>query len=301
MMSNLNHVPYLNRLEACLTKLINHANIPAPEIKKSMHYCLFPGGKRLRPLLAYFAGEITNAPIESLDYIASAIEMTHCYSLVHDDLPAMDDDDIRRGKPSCHKAFNEATAIQTGDALQAFAIEILLENLPRYLSPEQTIDVSRQLLKASGPSGMVSGQTLDLLKLSLNNISETEIKEIHQLKTARLIEACINMSIAAGMPNKTEQIALKGFAKHFGLLYQMQDDYLDRYQSEKLKKGRSSDMANNKTTYATIMSEQALLEQIKSHYNHAKDALQSLNLSTSHLPNLLSDFHQHLNVPDNLS
>lgn len=284
---------YLSRLESCLLNLLNQAHIPAPEVHQSMHYCLFPGGKRLRPLLAYFTGEITNAPIQSLDFIASAIEMTHCYSLVHDDLPAMDDDDIRRGKPSCHKAFDEATAILTGDALQAFAIEILLEGLPQYISAEQVIAVAQILLKASGPSGMVSGQSLDLSKLNSKNVAESEIREIHQLKTARLIEACVQMPTVAGEPSDVEKSALDQFSKHFGLLYQMQDDYMDRYQSEKLKKGRSSDLANDKTTYASIMPEKELFEQIKSHYHHAQAALDLMGAKAQNLTGLLQHFKQH--------
>lgn len=292
---------YLSRLESCLLKLINQAHIPASDVLKSMHYCLFPGGKRLRPLLAYLTGEITNAPIQCLDFIASAIEMTHCYSLVHDDLPAMDDDDIRRGKPSCHKAFDEATAILTGDALQAFAIEILLEGLPQYLSAQQVIAVTQILLKASGPSGMVSGQSLDLSKLNSKNVAEPEIREIHQLKTARLIEACVQMPTVAGTPSDIEQSALEQFSQHFGLLYQMQDDYMDRYQSEKLKKGRSSDLENDKTTYASIMSEKELFAQIKSHYHHAQAALDLMDEKAKSLSALLQHFQQHLTTSETLT
>ena len=297
-MSDLHHKNYLNRIDSHLSDLIQQTFIPSAEIKDAINYSLFPGGKRLRPLLVYYAGEITKAPIQSLDYIASAIEMTHCYSLIHDDLPAMDNDDMRRGKLSCHKFFSESTAILTGDALQALAIEVLLKYLPNYLNATKVIEVSKVLLNASGPSGMVSGQALDLSKLSLKNVSESEIIAIHRLKTSYLIQACIQMSIIAGEPSEDEQQQLEVFANHFGLLYQMQDDYMDKYQSEKLKKGRSSDLQNDKTTYATIMSESELYQKILMHFEKAQMALKNLGCKSQNLFSLLNYFHQYLTTSE---
>ena len=135
---------YIERHEKILNDLINKIEIPAPRIKEAMIYVLFPGGKRLRPTLVYLCGELIDAPLQSLDLIAAAIEFTHCYSLVHDDLPAMDNDDFRRGKPSCHRAFDEATAILVGDALQSLAIEILVTELPHSLSLDKVIKTMKQ-------------------------------------------------------------------------------------------------------------------------------------------------------------
>jgi farnesyl diphosphate synthase len=273
-MSDADPIDYASRHEHLLRHIVENTSIPADNIKQSILYSLFPGGKRLRPMLVYLCGELTKAPIESLDYIAIAIELTHCYSLIHDDLPAMDDDDMRRGKPSCHKQFGEATAILAGDGMQALAIEILLTHLPKYLSAQQVVAVTQALVNASGPSGMVSGQSLDLTELSNPNLTEKKLCTIHQLKTGRLIKACMLTAIAAGDSEvEQESIALKAFADHFGLLFQMQDDYLDCYHNHLLGKGRSSDDANDKRTYANLFEKNMLDELIQAQYTYVFEAL----------------------------
>jgi len=267
----INH--YLSRHERLLNDLINRSDVPAPRIKEAIYYSLFPGGKRLRPLLVYLCGQLIAVNIETLDTIAAAIELTHCYSLVHDDLPAMDNDDLRRGKPSCHRAFDEATAILVGDGMQALAIDILLSYLPKNLPMPQVIAVTRELTKACGPAGMVSGQSLDLTELTNPEVSESALREIHLLKTGKLILACIDMVLAAGNPAPNKANALRQFAGHLGLVFQMQDDYLDQYGSVKLGKGRASDIANQKKTFAALYSQQELLTLIKNHYQQAEQAL----------------------------
>ena len=154
---------YKERHERVLHDLIEQADIPAERIREAMIYTLFPGGKRMRPMLVYLCGELLEIDLKTLDIIAAAIELIHCYSLVHDDLPAMDDDDTRRNKPSCHRAFDEATAILVGDGMQALAIDILLQYLPQSLPAAQIIAITHELIKACGPSGMVSGQSLILI------------------------------------------------------------------------------------------------------------------------------------------
>lgn len=265
---------YVQRHEAFLKQIINNSSIPAATISAAINYSLFPGGKRIRPILVYLTGALLNLKLEVLDVIAAAIELTHCYSLIHDDLPAMDNDDLRRGKPSCHKAFDEATAILAGDGIQGLAIEVLLTHLSELLQPTQVIAVTTQLVKASGISGMVSGQSLDLSELANASIGEEQLREIHYLKTGRLIAACIEMVLAVKSTPEIYQTALRAYASHIGLVFQMQDDYLDHYAPAKLLgKGRSSDIANQKTTFATLFSKNKLEEKISKHYQSALNAL----------------------------
>ena len=262
------------RHEKVLQKLLHSADIPAPILREAIAYALFPGGKRLRPLLVYLCGELLDVNPNTLDIIAASIEYMHCYSLVHDDLPAMDDDDQRRGRPSCHRAFDEATAILVGDGMQALAVDLLLTHLPQSQPLPDVIQITHILLKACGPAGMVSGQSLDLSELAKPNISEQQLRDIHHLKTGQLITACIDMVLAAGNPPPLFMTALRQFAHHLGLVFQMQDDYLDRYDATKtLGKGRSSDAMNQKITFANLYTQDELYDLITEHYQLAYLAL----------------------------
>lgn len=264
----------VSRHEKILQDLLDQTDIPAPRIREAILYSLFPGGKRLRPVLVYLCGQLLETNLSTLDMIAAAIELTHGYSLIHDDLPAMDNDDLRRGKPTCHRAFDEATAILAGDAMQILAIDTLLSHLPRTLSMQQVIDVTQELVKASGPAGMISGQSLDLSELANPNISETTLRKIHLLKTGRMISACINMVLAAGNATPLDTSSLRQFADHLGLVFQMQDDYLDQYsETDILGKGRASDAANQKTTFATLYNKGELSRLIDQHFQYAQEAL----------------------------
>lgn len=267
---------YQERHERVLQDLITQQQIPAAQLKDAMSYVLFSGGKRIRPLLVYTCGELFSLPLVSLDILAAAIEMMHTYSLVHDDLPAMDNDDLRRGRPTCHRAFDEATAILVGDGLQAYSIEVLTNHLPKLLDAQQIISIIQELVQACGPAGMVSGQSLDLSMLKDPDISSTHLEHIHQLKTGRLILACINTVLTAAQAPTQEVSALRQFGHHLGILFQMQDDYLDQFgQENALGKGRSSDLANQKQTYANVCSQTALAELIN---NHVAQAEQSLDI-----------------------
>ncbi|MDP1601873.1 MAG: polyprenyl synthetase family protein [Legionella sp.] len=273
-MNNDKIIQYLAHHENILHEALKNTDIPAKRIKDAMNYALFPAGKRLRPILVYLCGEILEIKPECLGIIAAAIELTHCYSLVHDDLPAMDNDDYRRGRLSCHRAFDEATAILVGDGMQALAIELLLTELPKFLSAEQVIVITRELVNASGPAGMVSGQSLDLSELSKPYLKEKELRTIHSLKTGKLIAACINTVLAASSFRDTKKDALRDYARHFGLVFQMQDDYLDKYAAaDILGKGRASDSANKKITFANLYDQATLSELITRHFQLAKDAL----------------------------
>ncbi len=294
-MNNSHIDKYQTRHEKILRDLVNQADIPAHRIKDAMLYTLFPAGKRLRPMLVYLCGELLQTHIHSLDIIAVAIELMHTFSLVHDDLPAMDNDDYRRGRPSCHRAFDEATAILVGDGMQALSIDILLSELPKSLSMAQIVAVTKELVSACGPSGMVSGQSLDMSELSQLAIQEEQLRQIHLLKTGKLILACINMVLAASQPTERYDISwpnqvesLQSFGLHLGLLFQMQDDYLDRFgQSDLLGKGRSSDSANQKQTFATLCDQATLLEHIQHHLHQAQQSLISFGEQAKHLHQLL--------------
>lgn len=265
---------YLQRHEQFLEHIINDANIPAEKIHQALHYSIFPGGKRIRPILIYLIGTLNQVDLKILDVIAAAVELTHCYSLIHDDLPAMDNDDFRRGKPSCHKAFDEATAILVGDGLQALAIELLINHLRPLVTAEKSLNITLELVKASGINGMVSGQSLDLSELAKPTISVTELTHIHNLKTGKLISACVEMVLAAKPIQESLANALRAYAGHLGLVFQMHDDYLDRYASaQQSGKNRSSDLANQKTTFATLFSKEQLQQKITSLYQQALQQL----------------------------
>lgn len=275
---------YQARHERSLQRVLQEADVPAARLREAMIYALFPGGKRLRPCLAYLSGELLGIPVECLDIMAAAIELTHAYSLVHDDLPAMDNDDFRRGKPSCHRAFDEACAILVGDALQALAIDLLLTELPAFLPSDKVLAVTRELVHASGPAGMVSGQSLDLSELAQGKVDEVLLRRIHNLKTGRLISACVRMPLAAGSPDPVQRQALTEYADHLGLVFQMQDDYLDEYAPvTSLGKARASDSANQKTTFAALYQQQALADLINEHFARVENALTPLADAASDL------------------
>ncbi len=287
---------YLARHESMLERIILSADIPAPRIKDAFIYCLCDGGKRIRPLLVYGCGELVDADIESLDIIAAAIECMHCYSLVHDDLPAMDDDDLRRGKPSCHRAFDEATAILVGDGLQALSIDLLLSRLPNLQPSSTVLLITHELVKAAGASGMISGQSLDLSELSSPDITEQRLKDIHMLKTGRLIMACINMVLPLTHANEHIKETLRQLSTDLGLVFQMQDDYLDRYHDDgDLGKGRASDLANQKTTFANIYKKDELLTRINQYFQRIHQSLKPFPDKSQTLLTLITMLQHRIN------
>src|SRR6187551_1469943 len=178
---------YQQRIEGVLAHALEIDGAATPRLLDAMRYSTLAGGKRVRPILVYATGEALGASLEVLDAAAAAVELIHVYSLVHDDLPAMDNDDLRRGKPSCHKAYDEAIAILVGDGMQALAIALVLSRLNHLLSPSCIVSMTHELVLASGVSGMVSVQSLDLSELIKPKVTEALLKEIHHLKTGRLI------------------------------------------------------------------------------------------------------------------
>ncbi|MCX7115776.1 MAG: polyprenyl synthetase family protein [Gammaproteobacteria bacterium] len=269
----------MNHFNELLGRFIQTQTIPAARIREAIEYALFPGGKRLRPQLVYLTGEVLQLPEDILNPMALAIELMHTYSLVHDDLPAMDDDDFRRGRLSCHKAFDEATAILTGDALHALAFSSLIEGSPQTIAPSDVLNMIHILLRASGPAGMISGQSLDLSELSQKTpLPLARLNLIHHLKTAELIQACVQLPLQVCSPEKQQAMSapLLAFAQSFGLAFQMQDDYLDAYHPDKLGKGHASDQANEKQTFATLYDKPTLNRQIHEAFQGALIHLNAL-------------------------
>jgi geranylgeranyl pyrophosphate synthase len=220
-------------------------------LHRAMRYASLDGGKRFRPVLSYSAGKALGLSVDELDPIAAAIEFIHAYSLIHDDLPAMDDDDLRRGRPTCHKAFDEATAILAGDALQALAFEILASELP--FSLPNSLAVINTIARACGSIGMAGGQVLDLSAVG-RKISEQALTTMHRLKTGALITAAATTpGILSGTDGET-LTHLSSFGECIGLAFQIHDDILDvTGNSELTGKSTLADAALNKPTFPSIL------------------------------------------------
>lgn len=246
--------------DAMLLNLIEKEEIPT-KLKESMLYSLSVGGKRLRPLLVFAVLEAFGYPAQKGYSVAAALEMVHTYSLIHDDLPAMDDDDLRRGKPTNHIVFGEATAILAGDSLLTHAFKIIAED--ESLMSLQRIQLILELSKAAGPLGMVAGQILDM-EAEQHPVSLPELKEIHVRKTGRLIEfAIVSGAIISGANEELIQL-LRQYAYHIGLAFQIKDDILDvEGNTALIGKMVGSDQVNGKSTYVSLTS----LETAKSMLN----------------------------------
>lgn len=262
-------------IEHNLYELIDEIKAPQ-KLKEAMAYSLQAGGKRIRPLYTLAVLEELNVKNEDASIIASTIEMIHTYSLIHDDLPAMDDDDLRRGKPTNHIVFGEAIAILAGDALLTFAFGLLARL--RNVTAEQKIQLIDQLSLASGAEGMVGGQVLDILGEG-NSLTLAQLEEVHVNKTGALL----SFSILAGgvIGNVSEEImnALKIYAFHIGLAFQIQDDILDiEGTSEQLGKTAGKDVLSEKNTYPSILTLSGAKEQLKKQYDLAIDALEKVNM-----------------------
>lgn len=243
-----------NRVETALGQRLPDAPILPQKLHEAMRYCVLGGGKRMRPMLSYGTGQTLGLAPEGLDGVACAVEFIHVYSLIHDDLPAMDDDDLRRGKPTCHVAFDEATAILAGDALQALAFEVLANDASIAATPQNRLKMLAILAKASGSQGMVGGQAIDLQSVGTSlNLPELENMHIH--KTGALIRASVVMATLA-KPDLDPAIAtrLDNYAKCIGLSFQVKDDILDEESdTATLGKTQGKDKDNNKPTYPALL------------------------------------------------
>lgn len=238
--------------QVLLASLPNISEEPVT-LYRAMHYAVLNGGKRLRPLLVYATGETLGAHLKQLDIPACAVELIHCYSLVHDDLPAMDNDDFRRGQPTCHKAFDEATAILVGDGLQTLAFQILTQ--AEILSSAQRLTMIQHLAEACGANGMVGGQALES---TATRFDETLLKKIHALKTGALILASVQLGAIAADANTDDVKWLNDFGYYLGLAYQIQDDILDNATDKAELSFVAGIGLNNTKKYLYELREQAL-------------------------------------------
>lgn len=255
-------VYYQTRVNAALAAYLPDVEQVPQRLHQAMHYAVLNGGKRIRPLLVYATGEALNITPELLDPIACSIELIHAYSLIHDDLPAMDDDALRRGQPTCHIAFDEATAILAGDALQSLAFSVLANIKPTLIAPTQILQMLSILAKATGAAGMAGGQAIDLAATG-QQISLAELENMHSLKTGALIQACVQLAaLAAAQRADKTSVSLQTYAQCVGLAFQIQDDILDvETTTVILGKQQGADISRHKATYPQLIGLQNAKEQ----------------------------------------
>jgi farnesyl diphosphate synthase len=241
------------RAEQALDHRLPPADQSPADLHRAMRYAVLGGGKRLRPLLVYAAAQALGEDGPQLDAAACAVELIHAYSLVHDDLPAMDDDALRRGRPTCHIVFGEAMAILAGDALQALAFEILAEDTTRQTSPETGMAMLRTLGRACGAEGMAGGQALDLAAVG-QPLTLAQLEHMHACKTGALIRASVQLGALAAGGDADVLLALDEYASAVGLAFQVRDDILDvEGESTVIGKTAGKDAAAGKPTFPSII------------------------------------------------
>ena len=273
--SRLKH--YQQRVDKALDGCLPNGQAQKDKLTEAMRYSVIGGGgKRIRPAMVYAAGEAMDVDQNILDTPACAVEIIHTYSLIHDDLPAMDDDDLRRGQPTCHKAFDEATAILTGDALQAHAFEILAaSNL--HVNDSRRLEMITLLATASGSDGMAGGQAIDLAAVG-NRLTLEQLEAMHRLKTGALIKASILLGAMCSPMVTEDELAMLGrYADCIGLSFQIQDDILDVIgDTETLGKPKGSDEKMQKPTYPSILGLEASRKLALEQHQQALSHLETL-------------------------
>jgi farnesyl diphosphate synthase len=273
----------MNKLEGMASDRLNQLymgyleNTPSLELKNAMEYSLLNGGKRLRPLLIYATGAVFNAPLDNLDTAAAAVELIHTYSLIHDDLPGMDNAAMRRGRPSCHKAFGEGMAILAGDALHTFAMQIIASH-PASIKAERRLQMMTTLSHACGPFGMAAGQALDLTVMTDDSISTRVLEDIYRLKTGALLTTCVELGwLASSDEDDTNQKAMRDFGSHIGLAFQIQDDILDiEAETIDIGKPKGLDSQNHKFTYPKLHGVETAKQKVETLYQEALEAIDYL-------------------------
>ncbi len=271
-------------LETAFHQFIQQIALPKSRLLDAMQYALFNGGKRMRPLLVRLVADLYGANESDIQCASLAVECMHSYSLVHDDLPAMDDDNLRRGKPTCHIQFDEASAILAGDALQTLAFEVLCEFKMSAFASSKRLYLIKILARASGIRGMCAGQSLDLLATN-KEIELEALSHLHSLKTGALLEASVlfGANICKQVTSGDKE-NLRAFAHHIGMAFQIQDDILDVVSdTETLGKPQGSDQANNKNTFVSKLSLEGAKQELNNHHQEALHALDRLPYNTRNL------------------
>jgi farnesyl diphosphate synthase len=265
------------RADAALARVLPSADQPPVELHRAMHYAVLGGGKRLRPLLVHAAGAAFGADPARLDGLAAAVEIIHAYSLVHDDLPAMDDDSLRRGRPTCHVVFGEAMAILAGDALQALAFEVVANDAALRVDPATRLEMLRTRAVACGSHGMAGGQAFDLAAVGVA-LDASELERMHVHKTGALIRASVHLgALAAGCRDTAQLAAIADYGHCVGLGFQIRDDLLDiESETAQLGKTAGKDVASNKPTYPAILGVEASRERLEALTRRALRAIEPL-------------------------
>jgi farnesyl diphosphate synthase len=265
---------YRERVNAALEHWLPAATLNPQRLHQAMRYSVLGDGKRVRPSLVYATADALSIPRERVDGIAAAVEIIHAYSLIHDDLPAMDDDDLRRGRPTCHKQFDEATAILAGDALQALAFHILSHDPAMTPDPRRRLQMIEKLALHSGSRGMAGGQAIDLESVG-RDLTLAELETMHIHKTGALIRTCIQMAaLSADHIDDDRLQALDRYAKKIGLSFQVQDDILDVIgDTDTLGKPQGSDAALGKPTFPSIIGLEESRDKAQRLHRQALEAL----------------------------
>jgi farnesyl diphosphate synthase len=265
------------RADVALARALPDEQQPPVELHRAMRYAVLGGGKRLRPLLVYATGLAFGAALERLDASAVAVEVIHAYSLVHDDLPAMDDDDLRRGRPTCHIVFGEAMAILAGDALQALAFEVLANDALLGADARVHLDMLRVLAGACGSHGMAGGQAFDLAAVG-KPLDARELERMHVHKTGALIRASVRLgALAGGCTDAATLDALETYGHSIGLAFQVRDDLLDiEADTAQLGKTAGKDVAANKPTYPAILGVEASRTELAMLTQRALESIDAL-------------------------
>lgn len=272
-------------VELAMQELIESSEMPK-RLRDAMTYSLEAGGKRIRPALVYAVLETYSMSLERGREVAASLEMVHTYSLIHDDLPAMDDDDLRRGRPTNHRQFDEATAILAGDALLTDAFRILTQ-MP--LPALDVVEIIRIFGLAAGSSGMVGGQLDDMLAEKRNNVTLEELQSIHERKTGALLVYALEAGAILAGSSVEDRMHLKQFGRHLGIAFQIQDDILDVVGDEQaIGKRVGSDELNDKTTYPKLLGLEGAKQALEQEVGAAHAAIESLSVPAPLLLEMLS-------------
>ena len=277
-----------SRFEDVLKRLLPQADVAPQRLHAAMRYSVLEGGKRVRPLLAYAAGKLSGASVERVEIAAAAVELIHAYSLVHDDMPCMDDDVLRRGKPTCHVEYDEATALLVGDALQSLAFQLLSEHRLGD-DAEKQLQMVKLLAIASGSRGMAGGQAIDLASVG-KQLTLPELEQMHIHKTGALIRAAVLLGAQCGSLDQAQLDKLDHYGKCIGLAFQVVDDVLDsEADTATLGKTAGKDADNDKPTYVTLLGVPAAKKMAEELHREALDALAEFGAGARRLRDL-ADF-----------